>query len=77
MKAQPPPLLPLLRSRFQADLLTLVLLNPEREWTLTDLAQLVGSSVATSQRISRAEHLTRATLEMNYWAPFGDLRLCG
>ena len=57
MKAQPPPLLPLLRSRLQADLLTLILLNPEREWTLTELAQRVGSSVATSQReVSRAEH---------------------
>ena len=34
----PPPLLPLLRSRLQADLLTLILLAPGREWTLSDLA---------------------------------------
>ncbi len=56
MKASSPPLLPLLRSRLQADLLTLILLNPDREWTLTELARRVGSSVATSQReVSRAE----------------------
>jgi predicted nucleotidyltransferase len=57
MQAEPPLLLPLLRSRLQGDLLTLVLLNPDREWTLTELAQRVGSSVATSQReVTRAEH---------------------
>jgi predicted nucleotidyltransferase len=56
MQAQPPPLLPLLRSRLQADLLTLILLNPDHEWTLTELAKRVGSSVATSQReVARAE----------------------
>jgi hypothetical protein len=38
MQAQAPPLLPLLRSRLQAELLTLVLLTPGREWTLTELA---------------------------------------
>jgi predicted nucleotidyltransferase len=56
MQAKPPPLLPLLRSRLQADLLTLVLLHPEREWTLTELATRVGASVATAQReADRAE----------------------
>lgn len=50
MQAKPPPLLPLLRSRLQAELLTLILLNPDREWTLTELAERAGSSVATSQR---------------------------
>jgi hypothetical protein len=30
-KSAPPPLLPLLRSRLQAEVLTLVLLNPDRE----------------------------------------------
>ncbi len=57
MQSQPPPLLPLLRSRLQADLLTLILLQPEREWTLTELAGRVGASVATAQReADRAEH---------------------
>lgn len=56
MQAESPPLLPLLRSRLQAELLTLVLLSPGREWTLTELANRVGSSVATAQReVTRAE----------------------
>src|SRR5258708_12270709 len=56
MQAQPPPLLPLLRSRLQAELLTLVLLTPGREWTLTELASKVGGSVSSAQReIARAE----------------------
>jgi predicted nucleotidyltransferase len=45
-----------LRSRLQADLLTLVLLNPGREWTLTELAARVGASVSSAQReVARAE----------------------
>lgn len=49
-------MLPLLRSRPQAELLTLVLLSPGREWTLTELAGRIGSSVATAQReVARAE----------------------
>jgi predicted nucleotidyltransferase len=57
MQAQPPPLMPLFRSRLQADLLTLILLQPDREWTVTELARRVGASVATSQReVVRAEH---------------------
>jgi predicted nucleotidyltransferase len=56
MQAPPPPLLPLLRSRLQADLLTVVLLAPEREWSLTELAERVGSSLATAGReVTRAE----------------------
>jgi predicted nucleotidyltransferase len=56
MQAQAPLLLPLLRSRLQAELLTLVLLSPGREWSLTELAQRVGASVATAQReVARAE----------------------
>ena len=46
----PPPLLPLLRSRLQAEVLTLLLLNPGREWTLTELAARAGASVSTVQR---------------------------
>jgi predicted nucleotidyltransferase len=56
MQTQGPPLLPLLRSRLQAELLTLILLNPGREWTLTELAHQTGASVATAQReVARAE----------------------
>jgi len=56
MQASPPPLLPLLRSRLQAELLTLVLLSPGRQWTLTELARQVGASVSSAQReAARAE----------------------
>jgi predicted nucleotidyltransferase len=55
-KTGPPPLLPLLRSRLQAEMLTLVLLNPDTEWTMTDLASRVGSAVSSVQReVVRAE----------------------
>jgi predicted nucleotidyltransferase len=55
-RSDPPPLLPLLRSRLQADLLTLVLLTPGREWTLSELAARVGASVSSAQReVARAE----------------------
>ena len=49
MQTQGPPFLPLLRARPQAELLTLVVLNPGREWTLTELARPAGASVATAQ----------------------------
>jgi hypothetical protein len=55
-RGQPPPLLPLLRSRSQADLLTLVLLNPGSEWTLSELASRIDSTVSSVQReVVRAE----------------------
>jgi hypothetical protein len=55
-RASPPPLLPLLRSRLQAEVLTLVLLNPGQEWSLTSLASRTGASVSSVQReITRAE----------------------
>jgi hypothetical protein len=62
MQAAPPPLLPLLRSRLQADLLTLVLLNPDHEWTLTELARRTDASVSTVGReMTRAEQAGVAT----------------
>lgn len=55
-RASPPPLLPLLRSRLQAEMLTLVLLTPGQEWSLTDLASRTGASVSSAQReVTRAE----------------------
>lgn len=56
MQSPPPALLPLLRSRLQADLLTLVLLAPGREWSLTELAGRTGASVSSAQReMARAQ----------------------
>jgi hypothetical protein len=42
--------LPLLRSRLQAELLTIVLLTPGREWTLTELADRAGSHAEVTRR---------------------------
>lgn len=39
-----PSLLPLLRSQMQGELLALVMLHPEREFTLTELADSLGAS---------------------------------
>lgn len=56
MQAPAPPLLPLLRSRLQAELLTLVLLTPGREWSLTELADKTSASLSSAQReMARAE----------------------
>ncbi len=89
MKEGGSPLVPLLRSRTQAEILTAVLLNPEREWSLTELARQVGSSIATVQReIQRAEEagvvrsrrvgntrLVRADLEGPLTEPMTELLL--
>lgn len=45
-----PPLLPLFRSRLQGDLLAALLLVPDAEHTLTDLARRTGASLAAVQR---------------------------
>lgn len=42
-----PPLLPLLRSRVQGDLLALLYLHPDREYSLTEAAAHIGASVKT------------------------------
>ena len=47
MRSPPSPLLPLLRSRAQGDLLALLYLHPDREYSLTEAAALVGVSVKT------------------------------
>ena len=49
-------LLPVLRSRGQAEMLCAVLANPNREWTLGELAKVSGQSLPTVQReVERAE----------------------
>ena len=47
MRSGPPPLLPLLRSRVQGDLLALLYLHPDRDYSLTEAAALVDASVKT------------------------------
>ena len=56
MQAPAPPLLPLLRSRLQAELLAVVLMTPGREWSLTELADRARCSLSSAQReMARAE----------------------
>jgi hypothetical protein len=47
MRSGPPPLLPLLRSRVQGDLLALLYLHPDRDYSLTEAAGLIDASVKT------------------------------
>lgn len=59
-------MLPILRSRTQAGVLAVLLLNPEQELTQTDLAQRVGSSLTSVidevRRLERAGILTSRIL---------------
>ncbi|MCU0282247.1 MAG: ArsR family transcriptional regulator [Acidimicrobiia bacterium] len=56
MKVKAPPLLPILRSAGQARLLTALLLSPEREFTLSALAEEAKVSLSTVTReVQRAE----------------------
>lgn len=45
MRTPPPVLLPMLRSQVQGDLLALLYLHPEQEYSLTDIARIIGVSV--------------------------------
>jgi hypothetical protein len=54
MRSAASPLLPLLRSRVQGDLLALLYLRPDREYSLTEAAARIGASVkAVHQEASR------------------------
>ncbi len=87
MRSESPPLLPIFRSRHQADLLTFLYLHPERELTLTELADRVGTPLTTlqrevgrllqaglltSRRVGRA-HLLRANTASRYARPLAEL----
>ena len=47
MRSAAPALLPVFRSKLQADILAALLLNPEREYSLTDLAQRFDAPLST------------------------------
>lgn len=47
MRSAAPALLPVFRSQLQADILAALLLNPEREYSLTELAQRFGAALST------------------------------
>jgi DNA-binding transcriptional ArsR family regulator len=50
MRSEAPPLLPILRSRHLADVLTVLALHPGQEYTLTELANRAGIPLTTVQR---------------------------
>lgn len=47
MRSEAPALLPVFRSKLQADILAALLLNPEREYSLTDLARRFDAPLST------------------------------
>lgn len=54
MRTSSSPLLPLLRSRVQGDLLALLYLNPDEEYSITEAAHRIGASVkAVHQEVTR------------------------
>jgi AraC-like DNA-binding protein len=50
MRSKAPELLPILRSRHLAEILTLLLLHPDTEYTLSDVAGKLGLPLTTVQR---------------------------
>src|SRR5260370_41130011 len=64
MRSSPPPLLPLLRSRVQGDLLALLYLHPNRDYSLTEAAALIRASVKTVH--TEASRLIAAGLVNDY-----------
>ncbi len=80
-------MLPIFRSRHQADLLTLLYLQPDREFTITELAERIGVPLTTMQRevnrlleaglldgrsVGRA-HVIRARVPGRYARPLTEL----
>jgi DNA-binding transcriptional ArsR family regulator len=49
MRSDAPPLLPILRSRTQGELLAALLLDPAREWTVTELSKRLAIPLTTTQ----------------------------
>ena len=49
MRSDAPVLAPTFRSRTQGDLLALVLLHPDQEWTVSELARQLGVPLTTAQ----------------------------
>lgn len=57
MRSEAPPLLPILRSRHQAELLSTLLLHPDRDYTVAELSRRLGVPVSTLHR--EAQQLVR------------------
>jgi len=87
MRSEAPRLLPILRSQHQADLLTLLLLHPEHDYTITDLARrlsipqstvtgevqrLVDAGILAARAVGRSR-LVRANPDSQLVAPLTEL----
>src|SRR5258706_577719 len=63
MRSAAPALLPVFRSRLQADILAALLLDPDRSYSMTDLAKRFGAPLSTvhdeAQRLTEAGLLNR------------------
>lgn len=91
MRTSTPPLVPVLRSKAQAEILAVVLGDPTAEFSLTELAKIAGTSLATVGReIDRAEQvelvrvraagrtkLVSANTSSDYFEPLARLLLVG
>ncbi len=87
MRTSAPPLLPLFRSEMQVRLLALLLLQPERTWTLHELADALGAPQSSVHReLGRAEaagivrrdtaarpHLFSAAVDDSFYEPLATL----
>lgn len=60
MRSAAPALLPIFRSKLQADILAALMLNPEREYSLTDLARRFDAPLSTLH--GEVSRLTKAGL---------------
>jgi len=49
MRSKAPPLLPVLRSRLQGEVLALLVIDPDREWSVSELAHETGSALTSVQ----------------------------
>lgn len=91
MRTSPPPLIPILRSKAQAEILAIVLGDPNQEFSLTELAEAADTSAATAGReIDRAQQasvvkvrvvgrtkLVSADTSSEYFEPLSRLLLVG
>jgi hypothetical protein len=87
MRSDAPTLLPILRSRYLAEILTVILLHPDTEYTLSGLAATLGMPLTTVQRevtrLSSAQlirerrvgrsRLVSADLSSRYARPLAEL----
>ena len=56
MRTEAPALMPILRSQPQAELLTLLLLDPENEYSITELSVKLGAPLMKPPSASGARH---------------------